>query len=49
MRRERKRFGFVIALLALIPSTGCTAQEVPTRASELMGDLARQLLTFWLL
>jgi hypothetical protein len=49
MRCKRKRLELLLVLITLISSAGCTAQEVTTSATELIGDLARQVLTWWLL
>ncbi len=49
MRRQRIRAKFLLAVFALASLSGCTSEDAVTAAAELAGDLARQLLTFWLL
>lgn len=44
-----RRFALMSFTLALLPTTGCTSGGASEMLSTLAGDLARQLLTFWLL
>ena len=49
MIRFRRCVKFLLAVFALTSLSGCTAEDAAATAAELAGDLARQLLTFWLL
>ena len=50
IRRHEKRIMAVIATaLSLLAVAGCTAEGSGQELAGLLGDLARQLLTFWIL
>ena len=41
--------GVILGTLSLLASTGCTTEDPGQAVVSLLGDLARQLLTFWIL
>ena len=43
------RFALMSLTLALLPNIGCSSGDATETLSALVGDLARQLLTFWVL
>jgi hypothetical protein len=49
MTKYRRDTMVLLAVFALTSLSGCTAEDAAATAAELAGDLARQLLTFWLL
>ena len=49
IRNMAPRFAWMSFTLALLPNTGCSSGDAGKTRSTLAGDLARQLLTYWLL
>ncbi len=49
-RRQGTRTAVIIvATLSLLAVTGCTTEDPGQAFASLLGDLVRQLLTFWIL
>ena len=49
MRRQKIRAKILLAVFALASLTDCTSEDAAATAAESAEDLARQVLTFWLL
>lgn len=49
MTQHKRCTRFLLVAVALTFLSGCTVEDAAATAVGLAGDLARQLLTFWLL
>ena len=47
--RAIRRVVMIISLIPLLAVVGCTSEDPSQQLMTLLGDLARQLLTFWIL
>ena len=46
---ERYKVAVIGAAISLLAIAGCTTEDSGQEVASLLGDLARQLLTFWIL
>jgi hypothetical protein len=49
LRRNAPRFWLIGFALAMVGAPGCSSHDPSTALSNLAGDLARQIVTWWLL